>query len=152
MVVANCSRLQAGQALGRVPVVLGSNKLVVEEAEHSIHGALYAVRGSVKQGALLPRGCVPDAELAWRGVLDPEGSDCPWLIEYSQTLSGMESYCIAVLCRCYGGHPVYTNWHCRPESRFFSNSIKKPGYPKRKSPQALMSQRAVFPTFKELAV
>lgn len=53
MVVANCSRLQAGQALERVTVVLGSNKLVIEEAEHSIHGALYVIHGLVKQGALI---------------------------------------------------------------------------------------------------
>lgn len=47
------------------------------------------------QGALIPRDGVPEVELAQRGVLNPEGSVCLWLIEYSQTLGGMdmESYC-----------------------------------------------------------
>ncbi|KAM9187700.1 T-complex protein 1 subunit delta isoform 3-T3 [Dugong dugon] len=53
-------------------VVRGSNKLVIEEAERSIHDAL----------ALIAGGGAPEIELALR------------LTEYSRTLSGMESYCV----------------------------------------------------------
>uniref|UniRef100_A0A452EKD2 T-complex protein 1 subunit delta n=1 Tax=Capra hircus TaxID=9925 RepID=A0A452EKD2_CAPHI len=57
-------------------VVRGSNKLVIEEAERSIHDALCVIR------SLIAGGGAPEIELALR------------LTEYSRTLSGMESYCI----------------------------------------------------------
>ncbi|KAF0036880.1 hypothetical protein F2P81_009754 [Scophthalmus maximus] len=53
-------------------VVRGSNKLVIEEAERSIHDAL----------ALIAGGGAPEIELAVR------------LAEYSRTLAGMEAYCM----------------------------------------------------------
>ncbi|KAM9187698.1 T-complex protein 1 subunit delta isoform 1-T1 [Dugong dugon] len=68
-------------------VVRGSNKLVIEEAERSIHDALCVLRCLVKKRslmtiALIAGGGAPEIELALR------------LTEYSRTLSGMESYCV----------------------------------------------------------
>ncbi|ETE58100.1 T-complex protein 1 subunit delta [Ophiophagus hannah] len=63
-------------------VVRGSNKLVIEEAERSIHDALCVVRCLVKKRALIAGGGAPEIELALR------------LNEYSRVLSGMESYCV----------------------------------------------------------
>ncbi|XP_044310086.1 T-complex protein 1 subunit delta [Varanus komodoensis] len=67
-------------------VVRGSNKLVIEEAERSIHDALCVIRCLVKKRALIAGGGAPEIELALR------------LNEFSRTLSGMESYCV----RAYG--------------------------------------------------
>ncbi|KAM8936546.1 LOW QUALITY PROTEIN: T-complex protein 1 subunit delta-like [Lycaon pictus] len=61
-------------------VVRGSNKLVIEEC--SIHDALCVIHCLVKKRALIAGGGAPEIELTLR------------LTEYSQTLSGMESYCI----------------------------------------------------------
>ncbi|KAG7235720.1 hypothetical protein INR49_002289 [Caranx melampygus] len=67
-------------------VVRGSNKLVLEEAERSIHDALCVIRCLVKKRALIAGGGAPEIELAVR------------LAEYSRTLAGMEAYCV----RAYG--------------------------------------------------
>uniref|UniRef100_A0AAQ5ZA62 T-complex protein 1 subunit delta n=1 Tax=Amphiprion ocellaris TaxID=80972 RepID=A0AAQ5ZA62_AMPOC len=67
-------------------VVRGSNKLVIEEAERSIHDALCVIRCLVKKRALIAGGGAPEIELAVR------------LAEYSRTLGGMEAYCV----RAYG--------------------------------------------------
>ncbi|KAG8124474.1 hypothetical protein E2320_019927 [Naja naja] len=58
-------------------VVRGSNKLVIEEAERSIHDALCVSVVWSRKG-----GGAPEIELALR------------LNEYSRVLSGMESYCV----------------------------------------------------------
>ncbi|MEE6474620.1 hypothetical protein FKM82_010448 [Ascaphus truei] len=63
-------------------VVRGSNKLVIEEAERSIHDALCVIRCLVKKRFLIAGGGAPEIELALR------------LNEYARTLSGIESYCI----------------------------------------------------------
>nr|AFM90092.1 T-complex protein 1 subunit delta [Callorhinchus milii] len=63
-------------------VVRGSNKLVIDEAERSIHDALCAIRCLVKKRALIAGGGAPEIELALR------------LTDYSRTLSGMEAYCV----------------------------------------------------------
>lgn len=63
-------------------VVRGSNKLVIEEAERSIHDALCVVRCLVKKRALIAGGGALEIELSLR------------LNEYARTLSGMESYCV----------------------------------------------------------
>ncbi|KAI4796773.1 hypothetical protein KUCAC02_026770 [Chaenocephalus aceratus] len=63
-------------------VVRGSNKLVIEEAERSIHDALCVIRCLVKRRALIAGGGAPEIELAVR------------LAEYSRTLAGMEAYCV----------------------------------------------------------
>ncbi|KAB0344933.1 hypothetical protein FD754_021859 [Muntiacus muntjak] len=66
-----------------VPIVArGSNKLVIEGAEGSIHDALCVIRCLVKKRALIAGGGAPEIELALR------------VTEYLRALSGMESYCI----------------------------------------------------------
>lgn len=62
-------------------VVRGVNRLVVDEAERSIHDALCVIRCLVKERALIAGGGAPEIELAIR------------LAEYSNQLSGMEQYC-----------------------------------------------------------
>jgi len=62
-------------------IVRGSNKLVIEEADRSIHDALCVMRCLVKKRALIAGGGAPEIELALR------------LADYSQTLQGMEQYC-----------------------------------------------------------
>lgn len=63
-------------------LVRGSNKLVLEEAERSLHDALCVVRCLVKQKALIAGGGAPEIELALK------------LVPYAQTLSGVDAYCI----------------------------------------------------------
>jgi T-complex protein 1 subunit delta len=62
-------------------LALGSNKLVVDEAERSIHDALCVIRSIVKQKFLLVGGGAPEVELALR------------LENKARTLPGLESYC-----------------------------------------------------------
>lgn len=63
-------------------LVRGSNNLVLDEAERSIHDALCVIRCLIKERALLPGGGAPEIELALR------------LGQYAQTLSSVESYCL----------------------------------------------------------
>ncbi|CAF4652503.1 unnamed protein product [Rotaria sp. Silwood1] len=60
----------------------GSNKLVLEEADRSIHDALCVIRCLVKERALIAGGAAPEIELSVR------------LFEYAQSLSGVDQYCI----------------------------------------------------------
>ncbi|CAF3448870.1 unnamed protein product [Rotaria sp. Silwood1] len=60
----------------------GSNKLVLEEADRSIHDALCVIRCLVKERALITGGAAPEIELSVR------------LFEYAQSLSGVDQYCI----------------------------------------------------------
>jgi T-complex protein 1 subunit delta len=62
-------------------LVRGVNRLVVDEAERSIHDALCVIRCLVKERALIAGGGAPEIELAIR------------LAEYANTLGGMEQYC-----------------------------------------------------------
>lgn len=62
-------------------VVRGSNKLVLEEAERSLHDALCVIRCLFKQNAVLPGGGAPEIQLALQ------------LGAYSRTLSGVDAYC-----------------------------------------------------------
>ncbi|XP_052767456.1 T-complex protein 1 subunit delta-like [Mya arenaria] len=68
---------------GRTVTVLirGSNKLVLEEADRSLHDALCVIRCLVKKRALIAGGGAPEIELSLQ------------LMEYANTLSGMEQYC-----------------------------------------------------------
>ncbi|XP_076321776.1 chaperonin containing TCP1 subunit 4 [Tachypleus tridentatus] len=59
----------------------GSNKLVLEEAERSIHDALCVIRCLVKKRALIAGGGAPEIELSLR------------LSEHARSLTGMEAYC-----------------------------------------------------------
>ena len=63
-------------------LVRGSNKLVLEEADRSLHDALCVVRCLVKQKALIAGGGAPEIELALK------------LVPYAQTLGGVDAYCI----------------------------------------------------------
>ncbi|XP_018407279.1 PREDICTED: T-complex protein 1 subunit delta [Cyphomyrmex costatus] len=63
-------------------LVRGSNKLVLEEAERSLHDALCVIRCLVKQRALIAGGGAPEIELALK------------LGEYGVTLGGINAYCI----------------------------------------------------------
>jgi len=69
---------------GRTVTVLirGSNKLVLEEAERSIHDALCVIRCLVKKRGLIAGGGAPEIELSLR------------LMQYAQTLAGIEQYCV----------------------------------------------------------
>jgi len=62
-------------------IVRGSNKLVLEEAERSIHDALCVIRCLVKKRALIAGGGAPETELSIR------------LREHADTLLGMQQYC-----------------------------------------------------------
>lgn len=62
-------------------VVRGSNKLVLEEADRSIHDALCVVRCLIKKRALIAGGGAPEIEMALQ------------LAAYSNTLEGVDAYC-----------------------------------------------------------
>mmetsp|Transcript_6626 Transcript_6626/g.19106 ORF Transcript_6626/g.19106 Transcript_6626/m.19106 type:complete len:533 (-) Transcript_6626:188-1786(-) len=69
---------------GRTATVLlrGSNKLVLEEAERSVHDALCVLRCLVHKRALVPGGAAPEMEVEHA------------LTQWAKTLTGMESYCV----------------------------------------------------------
>ncbi|EEB15125.1 Hsp60 protein, putative [Pediculus humanus corporis] len=71
------------QNQGRTITVLvrGSNKLVLEEADRSLHDALCVIRCLVKKRALIAGGGAPETEVAVK------------LAEYAQTLTGVDAYC-----------------------------------------------------------
>ena len=62
-------------------LVQGTNPLVLEEAERSIHDALCVIRCLVKKRALIAGGGAPEIHVSRR------------LMEYAKTLKGMEAYC-----------------------------------------------------------
>jgi len=64
-------------------LVRGSNKLVLGEADRSLHDALCVVRCLVKQKYLIAGGAAPEIELAIQ------------LSRWAKTLSGLDSYCIS---------------------------------------------------------
>lgn len=63
-------------------LVRGSNQLVLEETDRSIHDALCVLRCLVKKRFLIAGGGAPETEVALR------------LAEYAQSLSGTEAYCM----------------------------------------------------------
>jgi T-complex protein 1 subunit delta len=67
-------------------VIRGSNKLVLDEADRSLHDALCVVRSLVKKRYMIAGGGAGEAECALR------------LTEWSKTLTGVKSYC----ARAYG--------------------------------------------------
>ncbi|KAK9808019.1 hypothetical protein WJX73_004979 [Symbiochloris irregularis] len=73
---------------GRTTTVLlrGSNKLVLEEADRSLHDALCVVRCLVHRRALIPGGAAPEVEVGLQ------------LARWAKHLQGMESVCV----RAYG--------------------------------------------------
>lgn len=60
----------------------GSNKLVLEEAERSLHDALCVVRCLVHKKFLIAGGAAPEVELVTQ------------LSKWAKTLQGMDSYCV----------------------------------------------------------
>jgi T-complex protein 1 subunit delta len=62
-------------------LVRGTNPLILEEAERSIHDALCVIRCLVKKRALIAGGGAPEIHLS------------RLLMEYAKSLSGMEAYC-----------------------------------------------------------
>lgn len=70
-------------------LVRGSNKLVLEEAERSLHDALCVIRCLVKQKALIAGGGAPEIELSLK------------LGSYAQTLSGVDAYCIKAFANAF---------------------------------------------------
>ncbi|CAB3362200.1 Hypothetical predicted protein [Cloeon dipterum] len=63
-------------------LVQGSNKLVLAEAERSLHDALCVIRCLVRNRALIAGGGAPETEVSLR------------LAQYAQTLTGVDSYCL----------------------------------------------------------
>lgn len=61
-------------------LIRGSNKLVLDEADRSIHDALCVIRCLVKKRAVICGGGAPEIEVALR------------LAEYAATLTGVEAY------------------------------------------------------------
>jgi T-complex protein 1 subunit delta len=70
--------------MGRTVTVLmrGTNKLVLDEADRSLHDALCVVRSLVKKRYLIGGGGAPEAECSLK------------LTQWSKTLTGVKSYCI----------------------------------------------------------
>ncbi|XP_063698648.1 T-complex protein 1 subunit delta [Culicoides brevitarsis] len=62
-------------------IARGSNKLILEEAERSLHDALCVVRCLVRKRALIAGGGAPEIEMALQ------------LAAYAQTLEGVDAYC-----------------------------------------------------------
>ena len=63
-------------------LVRGSNKLMLEEADRSIHDALCVIRCLVKKKFLIAGGGAPEIQVSQK------------LTEHSKSLSGIESYCL----------------------------------------------------------
>eukprot|EP00976_Prorocentrum_cordatum_P048467 978390-Prorocentrum_minimum.AAC.1 len=72
------------QNMGRTAtvVVRGSNKLVLEEADRSLHDALCVVRCLVQRPFLIAGGGAPEIELSRQ------------LREWAKSLPGLEQYCV----------------------------------------------------------
>lgn len=66
-------------------VMRGSNKLVLEEADRSLHDALCVIRCLVKQRALVAGGGAAEMQMSHA------------LYQRSQTMSGVEAYCVRAL-------------------------------------------------------
>ncbi|WIA43373.1 hypothetical protein OEZ86_009859 [Tetradesmus obliquus] len=98
-------------AQGRTATVLlrGSNKLVLEEAERSLHDALCVIRCLVQKRFLITGGASPEVEVGYQlskwsktlrkrflitGGASPEVEVGYQLSKWSKTLRGMEAYCV----------------------------------------------------------
>merc|ERR1719258_233103 len=60
----------------------GSNKLVLDESERSLHDALCVLRCLVKKRFLTPGGGAPEMQISYK------------LSKYANTLTGMQQYCV----------------------------------------------------------
>merc|ERR1719313_1008257 len=70
-------------------LVRGSNELVLEEADRSVHDALCVVRCLVKKRALIVGGGAPEAEVSLE------------LAKHAQTLTGAEAYCFRAFAEAF---------------------------------------------------
>jgi T-complex protein 1 subunit delta len=72
------------QNMGRTITILmrGSNRMVLDEADRSLHDALCVVRSLVKKRFLIAGGGSPEAEMSLR------------LSQWAKTLTGVKSYCV----------------------------------------------------------
>lgn len=70
--------------MGRTITILmrGSNKMVLDEADRSVHDALCVVRSLVKKRFMIAGGGAPEAECALR------------LSQWAKSLPGVKSYCV----------------------------------------------------------
>eukprot|EP01083_Nonionella_stella_P114535 338762_1 len=83
--VAGGPTLIKNAKIGLIQFQLSATKSdVLEEAELSLHDALCVVRCLVKQHFLIPGGAAPEIEVAQR------------LAKFSDTLAGLDSYCMKV--------------------------------------------------------
>ena len=72
--------------LNREATVLlrGSNRLVLDEADRSLHDALCCIRCLVQKRFMIAGGSAPEVEVTTQ------------LSRWAKTLSGMEAYCVRV--------------------------------------------------------
>lgn len=70
-------------------LVRGSNKLVLDEADRSIHDALCVIRSIVKKRNLIAGGGAPEVELSLQ------------LSNYAKTLTGVGSYCMRAYAEAF---------------------------------------------------
>ncbi|KAI3643092.1 hypothetical protein MP228_012647 [Amoeboaphelidium protococcarum] len=75
-------------------LVRGANKLVLEEAERSLHDALCVIRCLVKNKALIAGGGAPEIEIAYQ------------LSAYAKSLTGMEAQCVEAFAQALEIVPV----------------------------------------------
>lgn len=89
-------KVTGAQGAGKTVCVFirGSNKLVLEEADRSLHDALCVIRCLVKRKALIAGGGAPEIELSLR------------LAEHAQTLTGQEAYCFRAFAEALEVIPI----------------------------------------------
>jgi T-complex protein 1 subunit delta len=75
-------------------LVRGTNPLVLEEADRSIHDALCVIRCLVKNRALIAGGGAPEIHVSQK------------LMEYAKTLKGMEAYCFQAFAEALEVIPI----------------------------------------------
>jgi len=70
-------------------IVRGSNKLVIDEAERSIHDALCVIRSLVKKKAMIAGGGAPEIEISLQ------------LSNFAKTLTGRQAYCMRAYAEAF---------------------------------------------------
>jgi len=70
-------------------LVRGSNKLLLDDADRSIHDSLCVIRSLVKKRFLIAGGATPEVELSLQ------------LGNWAKTLSGLESYCVSAYAEAF---------------------------------------------------
>jgi T-complex protein 1 subunit delta len=123
-------------------LVRGSNKLLLDEAERSLHDALCVVRSLIKKKFLIAGGAAPEIELALQ------------LSRWAKTLPGAENMCISAYAEAFeivpytlaenaGLHPIQIVTELRNKH---ANGEKNAGISVRKSTIAnMMDENVVQP-------